>query len=186
MTYSQVYLVAEDTLLLLQAAQEEVRPDELVLEIGTGSGHIASTLSGTAKVVATDVNPHAVRHARMKGVDVVRADLFDGISGRFDLILFNPPYLPTGEGERIDDWFEYALDGGESGREVIERFVVQASSALAPGGRVLLLISSLTGENEVVRTLHESGFCVEVVKRAVIEGGEELLVLRCTIPSDRI
>ncbi|MDD1716860.1 MAG: 50S ribosomal protein L11 methyltransferase, partial [Methanoregulaceae archaeon] len=78
MTYSQVYQVAEDTLLLLEAAQEEVRPGELVLEIGTGSGHIASTISGIARVMATDINPHAVRHARMKGVEVVRADLFNG------------------------------------------------------------------------------------------------------------
>lgn len=179
MTHPQVYQVAEDTLLLLEAAREEVRPGELVLEIGTGSGHIALTLSCTATIVATDINPHAVRAARMKGVEVVRADLLNGISGRFDLILFNPPYLPTRDEERIDDWFEYALDGGESGREVIELFVRQISSALAPGGRILLLISSLTGEEEVNRILQESGFFVEVMKRAAIEGGEELLVLRC-------
>jgi len=42
--------------------------------------------------------------------------LFSGLSGPFDLIIFNPPYLPTLPRERIDDWLEYALDGGPTGR----------------------------------------------------------------------
>jgi release factor glutamine methyltransferase len=180
MGHSQIYQVEEDTLLLLGAARKEVRPGELVLEIGTGTGYIAASLMDIAKVVATDINPHATVCARKRGVEVIRADLINGISGRFDLIIFNPPYLPTSDEERIDDWLECALDGGESGRKVIERFIRQASSVLAPGGRILLLISSLTGEEEVKYIWRESGFHVSEVQRTAIEGGEELIVLRCT------
>ena len=95
--------------------------------------------------MATDINPHAVLCAHKAGIDVVRTDLFTGIRGPFDLVLFNPPYLPTQPEERMDDWLEYALDGGESGRAVIERFARNVGDVLAPGGRILLLISSLTG-----------------------------------------
>jgi len=96
-------------------------------------------------IVATDINPHAVFCAREQGVDVIRCDLFSGLRGSFDLILFNPPYLPTQPEERIDDWLEYALDGGATGRDVIERFAAGVGGVLAPGGRILLLVSALTG-----------------------------------------
>ncbi len=183
---SQIYQVEEDTVFLLGAAREEVRCGDLVLEIGTGTGHIAVALSGITKVVATDINPHATRYAHKRGVEVIRADLFKGISGKFDLIIFNPPYLPTSNEERIDDWLEYALDGGESGRTVIERFISQVSPVLAPGGRILLLISSLTGEEEVQCIWRESGFDVREVRRTAIEGGEELIVFRCTRKKDPV
>ncbi len=66
-----------------------------VLEIGTGSGYIAAALKEVADVIATDINPHAVCAAKQKGVEVVRTDLADGLRGPFDLVIFNPPYLPT-------------------------------------------------------------------------------------------
>ncbi len=74
----QVYQPEADTFLLLRAAQAEVKPGDRVLEIGTGSGFIASELARITGVVATDINPHAVRCARGRGVEVVRTDLFSG------------------------------------------------------------------------------------------------------------
>jgi release factor glutamine methyltransferase len=174
---SQVYPVEEDTLLLLRAARDECRLGDRVLEIGCGSGHISGELSRTAEVLATDINPHAVRAARKLGIEVVRADLFGGICGRFDLIIFNPPYLPTAPDERICDWLEYALDGGLDGRMVIARFIGSVGSVLAPGGRFLLLVSSLTGIGEVRDVIEKAGFRAEEVARTRIEG-EDLVVLR--------
>jgi len=176
---SQVYAPEADSVLLLEAARSEVRPDDLVLEVGTGSGLIAAELSRIATVVATDISPHAVFCARDAGADVVRTDLFAGMRGPFDLIVFNPPYLPTRPEERLDDWLEHALDGGKDGRAVIGRFAAGVGSVLAPGGRILLLVSSLTGIGEVQRLFADKGFLAIVVRQQEIEG-EVLYVLKMT------
>jgi release factor glutamine methyltransferase len=180
----QVYPVREDTLLLLEAALAEVRPSDRVLELGTGSGYIARHLAGIVSlIVATDVNPHACRAASSPGVGIARVDLTAGIRGKFDLVLFNPPYLPTGPEERLDDWLERGLDGGESGREVMARLLTDLPGVLAPGGRLLLLISELTGEGEVLRLLDGAGFRAGIVREARAEG-ERLMVVRVTRSGD--
>ncbi len=174
----EVYPPAEDSHLLLRAALREVRPGDRVLEVGTGSGFVAAGLSGrAAMMVATDISPHAVACARAGGVAVVRTDLFAGLCGPFDLILFNPPYLPTAPEERIDDWLEYALDGGPTGRDVIERFIAGVSGVLAQFGRVLLIISSLSGPGEVREAFARAGFVSFIVDEERVEG-ETLYVLR--------
>ncbi len=174
---SQVYSPEADTYLLLEAARLEVRPGDRVLEVGTGCGLIASELAGITGVVATDINPHAALCARKRGVDVVQGDLFCGIRSSFDLILFNPPYLPTQPEERIDDWLEHALDGGKTGRVVIGCFAEQVDRVLALEGRILLLISSLTGLPEVRDLFFQAGLISEIVLRKKIEG-EILYVLK--------
>jgi release factor glutamine methyltransferase len=176
--HPQVYPIEEDTVLLLEAALAEVRHDDRVLEVGTGSGYIAALLTGyAARVIALDINPHAVRAARAHGVEVVRSDLFAGIRGPFDLVLFNPPYLPTTPEERLDDWLEYALDGGADGRQTIARFFAGIDPVLASGGRVLLLVSSLTGPEEVLRLADVKGLSGTVVIERRVED-ETLLALR--------
>ena len=174
---SQVYQPEADTYLLLDAALAEARPGDRVLEVGTGSGLIAATVKKTCDTVATDINPHAAACAHMAGIEVVRCNLFDAVRGPFDLILFNPPYLPTEPHERIDDWLEYALDGGKSGRVAIEVFAAGIGRVLAPGGRILLLISSLTGPEEVKDLFAASGYFSEVIRQEMVED-EMLMVLR--------
>jgi len=174
----EVYPPAEDSSLLLRAALREIGETDRVLEVGTGSGYVAAGLSGrAAAVVATDINPYAAACARARGLAAVRTDLFGGLSGPFDLILFNPPYLPTAPEERIDDWLEYALDGGPTGRVVIERFIADAGRVLAPFGRVLLLVSSLTGLDEVRDLFARAGLVSFVVDTERLEG-ETLFVVR--------
>jgi release factor glutamine methyltransferase len=181
----QVYPVLEDTLLLLEAALDEARSSDRVLDLGTGSGYIARHLVGKAAlIIATDVNPHACRIASFAGVGVARADLTAGLRGHFDLILFNPPYLPTKPGERMDDWLEKALDGGESGREVIGRLLSDLPRVLARGGRLLLVISQMTGVEEVLGLLRDAGFEVGIVRRNRVEG-EDLLVVKAELSRDR-
>jgi len=180
----QVYAPEADTYLMLDAARAEVKPGDKVLEIGTGSGTISADLVRTANVVATDINPHAVFCARNKGVDVIQSDLFSGIRGTFDLVIFNPPYLPTQPEERIDDWLEYALDGGVSGRDVIGRFAEGIGGVLSPGGRILLLISSLTGLPEVRDLFSRQGFTSEIVLKKKVED-ETLYVLKIVRIADK-
>lgn len=97
-----VYDPGEDSYLLVEAALKEVKPDDRVLEVGTGSGVVSLFVKDIAtKVVATDISPIACRNARLNGVPVIRADLHSGICSRFDLIIFNPPYLPTVPEEQL-------------------------------------------------------------------------------------
>jgi release factor glutamine methyltransferase len=173
---SQVYRPEADTYLLLDAARAELKAGDRVLEVGTGSGLISRELAKVSDVLATEINPHAALYARNAGVNVVRTDLFAGIRGTFDLILFNPPYLPTRPEERINDWLEYALDGGENGRVVIERFAAEVGEVLAPGGKILLVISSLTGFTEVSALFTRCGFSCGTVMQQVVED-EVLYVL---------
>lgn len=171
---------AEDTFLLRDAALSEVLPDDSVLEVGTGSGEIAATVSRVAKrTLACEINPHAAFYAHeVNGVEVVRCDLFSAVSGKFDLILFNAPYLPTMPEERMNDWLEYALDGGISGCDTVFRFLREAPAHLKKGGRILLLISSLTGEEMVIRFAEECGFSAVAAAREREDDGEELIVLK--------
>lgn len=144
-----VYEPSDDTFLLVDAGLSEVRPTDSVLEIGTGCGLIAKLVAKKAQsVVTTDINPHAVTNARLNGVNAVQGDLFANLGRRFDFIIFNPPYLPT-QSKMPRDWLTQAWDGGSSGREVIIRFLAQVGRHLTAQGRVLLLVSSMTGYRQV-------------------------------------
>ncbi|WP_284014140.1 HemK2/MTQ2 family protein methyltransferase [Halobaculum litoreum] len=160
-----VYAPAEDSGLLAEAAVEHARG--ATLEVGTGSGWVAErvrTESDATRVIGSDVNPHAARRARDRGVEAVRADLLGPFrDGALDTVLFNPPYLPTDPDNEWDDWQEAALSGGESGRDLIEPFLDDLPRALAPDGVALLLVSSLTGFADVVEYAVDAGFRAETV-----------------------
>ena len=159
-----VYQPAEDSGLLAEAAIEAAHGR--VLEVGTGSGWVAAQVAAERglDVVGSDLNPHAARQARDRGVEGVVADLCSPFpADAFDTVCFNPPYLPTDPDNEWDDWMEHALSGGESGRELIEPFLADVGRVLAPGGVVLLLVSSLTGYDEVLSLVEDAGFSHEVV-----------------------
>ncbi|MFW5917707.1 MAG: HemK2/MTQ2 family protein methyltransferase [Halorubrum sp.] len=159
-----VYQPAEDSGLLAEAAVAEAHGR--VLEVGTGSGWVAERIAERRglDVVGSDRNPHAARQARDRGVQSVVADLCAPFrTAAFDTVCFNPPYLPTDPEYEWDDWMELALSGGESGRELIEPFLADVGRVLAPGGVVLLLVSSLTGYDEVLALIDEAGFDHDVV-----------------------
>lgn len=163
---TDVYQPAEDSHLLATTASERIDDEDLVLEVGTGSGYVAETIATEtgARVIGSDLNPHACERARDRGVESVRADLLEPFSDDvFDAVAFNPPYLPTDPDNEWDDWMEHALSGGESGREVIDRFLADVGRVLAPGGVVLLLVSSLTGVEEVVERAGSQGFSAVAV-----------------------
>lgn len=146
-----VYEPSEDSFLLADAALSEIRESERILEVGCGSGLISAVIKSNTKasVIGIDINPHAAKCTKENGIDVIRGDLLSCIKGRFDLIVFNPPYLPTGDGERQKGWLNAALDGGYDGRTVIYRFLEDAGRCLVPGGKILMLVSSLTGIDEI-------------------------------------
>jgi len=159
-----VYQPAEDSGLLAEAAVETAHGR--VLEVGTGSGWVAAQIADERDldVVGSDLNPHAARQARDRGVEAAVADLLSPFrADAFDTVCFNPPYLPTDPDNEWGDWMEHALSGGESGRELIEPFLADVGRVLAPDGVVLLLVSSLTGYDEVLDLIEEAGFAADPV-----------------------
>lgn len=141
-----VYEAAEDSQLLADAAIDRI-DDERVLDVGVGSGHVAARIATEtdARVVGCDINPEACARARSRGIDVVRSNLMDPfVADSFDVVVFNPPYLPTPPEREWDDPMEHALSGGEDGRRVIRPFLSDVGRVLRAGGRAYLLVSSLT------------------------------------------
>ncbi|MFC7076354.1 HemK2/MTQ2 family protein methyltransferase [Haloarcula halophila] len=174
-----VYQPAEDSALLARAAREAVEPGMRALDVGTGSGYVAAELAEAgADAVGVDLSPLACRQARQNGVQTVRGDLvapFQSLS--FDLVVFNPPYLPTPSETEWDDWMEHALSGGEDGRRLVDPFLSSVGRVLETDGEVLLLVSSLTDPDAVLAFGGEHGLDGE---RLVSEKHpyEELVVLR--------
>ncbi len=79
----------------------------------------------------------------------------------FDLIVFNPPYLPVPSEESLETPLERAWDGGPSGRGVIDEFLEKVENHLNPNGRFLFVQSSLSGVQETSEKLKEMGFRVK-------------------------
>jgi release factor glutamine methyltransferase len=160
-----VYEPAEDSFLF--AENLIVQEGDSVLDLGTGSGILAVLAAKVAdSVVAVDLNPFAIRCAlqntilnRIKGnISFLQSDLFSALhtNAKFDLILFNAPYLPSEKGED-STWIGRSWAGGTSGREVVDRFIAEVSSFLKPSGRVQLMQSTLTGVEETLSKFHING-----------------------------
>jgi len=201
-----VYEPAEDTFLLAECAVSEFEKtvadsrisssfsSAFSLEIGAGSGFVSAFLQSAfpnLNAFAVDINPNAVLCSGMNGVRVFESDMFQIFEAstsasfdsnvlkpqRFDLILFNPPYLPTADDEKIDSMLNYAFDGGISGRDSIDRFLAEVGAYLSENGFFLLLISSITGLEEVKDEMMKNGFSAEIIGKKKCSF-EELMVLK--------
>ncbi len=174
-----VYPPAEDSWLLQRAALRFARGRFLDLGCGTGIiGVTAALLPRVSQVVFTDVNPAALECARENAAAngvvpksvFLRSNLFSRLRGElFDVIAFNPPYLPTARGEKLRGSINGAFDGGATGRRVTDRFIKAASSRLKDGGVLLLVSSSLAssaldgnGNEETRAKLEAEGFSVSL------------------------
>lgn len=175
---SDVYEPCEDSFLLAQAALSIIQNSPKMLEVGCGSGIISAVIKNNTQAMITgiDINPHAAKCTKENGVDAIRGDLLSCIRGKFDIIIFNPPYLPTNDEERTSDWINVALDGGNDGRQIINRFLADARNHLAENGRILILVSSFTGIEEVKSKMISLGYFVEEISKERCNF-EELLVI---------
>ncbi|HEY2465646.1 MAG TPA: HemK2/MTQ2 family protein methyltransferase [Steroidobacteraceae bacterium] len=150
-----------------------------VLDMGTGSGVCAVFAARYARrVVAVDINPAAVRCARINAllnhlehnIDVRHGDLFAPVlAKRFDIILFNPPFLlGTPQNDRDRAW---------RSNDVAERFAADLSAHLQPGGFALVLLSSFGDAQVFLEAFRRRGFAVcELARRRFIN--ETLAIFR--------
>ena len=168
-TDDNVYVPAEDSYLL--ADNLEIKQGQNVLEIGTGSGIVAMYASRlTDNITVTDINFDACELARknfednnIENIEILFGNLFEPVENRkFDVILFNTPYLPTEEDEVLDNTINYAFDGGLNGRKVIDLFLNEVGNHLNDGGIVQMIQSSLSGNDETLEKLDSLGFIAEI------------------------
>ena len=139
-----VYPPSEDSVMLIESL--EISSDEKILEIGCGSGVVSIHCARHgADVVCGDINPAAVELTRANAekngavLEVTETDLFSGIDGRFDTIVFNLPYLPVQD----DGVLAKAWSGGDDGMGPLPRLIEEAPDRLEHGGRVVVVVSSL-------------------------------------------
>lgn len=158
-----VYMPAEDSELLAAAVQEHAFGKTLDLGTGSGLQGIVAAKKG-CQVTFADADDAALQcawsNALRNGVngEFVRSDMFGSIRGKFNTIIFNPPYVPVDRGEKHD----IAVDGGAGGRVLIDRFLAQYKNYVLFDHAVLLVESSLNdyerelraGSAEVVGKMH--------------------------------
>ena len=166
-----VYIPSDDTFLL--AENLEIKEGQSVLEIGTGSGLVSMYASLlTDDVTATDINYNALELAeknfKLNNINTIKlefGDLFEPVKDKkFDVILFNTPYLPTDSDDIINDDLNYAFDGGLDGRKVIDRFINQVSNHLNDKGIVQIIQSSLSDNDRTLDMFDRNGFVAEIAE----------------------
>ncbi|MBN2458834.1 DUF2431 domain-containing protein [Candidatus Woesearchaeota archaeon] len=180
-----MYEPQEDSYLLLKHVKELAFGK--VIDVGTGSGiqaEGAAMSPNVNQVYAVDIDEKAISELKKKEfcqgenckVTPLHSDLFANVSGKFDTIIFNPPYLPF-----EDDDKDTSLDGGEQGHELIEEFLNQAKKHLTPGGLILMVFSSRTGKEEVDKAIKKQGYKHELLEQKSLAFFEELYAYRITI-----
>ena len=183
---SSVLIPRQDTETLVEEALKTIKPGMRVLDLCTGSGCIIiSILHNVPDVygLATDISKQALNvakeNARLHGLaaDFEQSDLFRNIVGKFDVIVSNPPYIPSAEVVNLMPEvgkFEppEALDGKEDGLYYYREMIAACPDYLNPGGRIFFEIGFDQGE-EVTGMLRAGHF-------------EEIRVIRDLAGKDRV
>uniref|UniRef100_A0A1B0CPT4 Methyltransferase HEMK2 n=1 Tax=Lutzomyia longipalpis TaxID=7200 RepID=A0A1B0CPT4_LUTLO len=195
-----VYEAAEDSFLLLDALEEDliqIRAQKPILcvEIGSGSGVIitalAKSLSSSAHCIAIDINQHACKATKRTSqangatVDVIAMDLLSSFrANSIDLLIFNPPYVPTEENEAdSEDQATFAgclaksWAGGVDGCATVRRLLPSLGEKLSQSAAFYLLLLRENKPREMLKTFHEMGFTGSIVKERRIRG-EYLYILK--------
>jgi len=166
-----IYEPAEDSFLMLRILKEKIpflikkNSNLKFLEIGAGSGiHLETAKNSGIKlenIFSSDIDKKAVLHCKKLGFNCIHSDLFEKIPKikirrdpnsedrlikknrgfLYDLIIFNPPYLP--EDSREPENSKTATTGGKKGNEIIIKFLKQAKNFLSKSGKIFLITSSL-------------------------------------------
>ncbi len=176
-----VLIPRQDTEILVEYARKKLEPGRKLLDMCTGSGCILiSLLAVTEGVqgVGADISRDALLLAKENGSRLlpeekqpewILSDLFSAVQGSYDMIVSNPPYIPSGEiaalmPEVRDFEPAAALDGGKDGLVFYERMISACDAHLKEGGWLILEIGCSQGE-AVSGLLEAAGFdCVEIIK----------------------
>jgi len=183
----KVYGPSEDTYLLLKALDSFLDFGMKGLDMGTGTGIIARKMAEKADcVTAVDISNKSVKLAKentsdLENVKVLQSDLFQKIEKEtfFDIITFNPPYLPINPDESIKDEISIAWEGGKDGLYIIKRFLKDVCKYLSEEGIVLMISSSLISLDKIEKLANGKDMSCEIFLKEKIFF-EELYALKLT------
>lgn len=214
--YNHVYEPSEDSFILIDALELDLqslkeREPSICLEIGSGSGIVITALAKylqPACYFAVDINRYACNatartsRANNVNIDVINMDLLSSFKANsIDLLIFNPPYVPTPTAltlnipeqqklydDEADETFKSSCEdkllikswaGGKDGCEIINRVINSLNQILAPNGIFYLLIIKDNNPDKIMKDLLDLGFqAVQVIDRKI--RGEHLIVLKIT------
>lgn len=166
-----VLIPRQDTETLVEEVMRYLHDDMCILDLCTGSGCILLSLlkySNHCKGVGSDLSEAALKvaegNARALGLEAefIRSDLFERITGKFEIIVSNPPYIPSGEiPELMEEVREHdplmALDGGKDGLFFYKKIIAHAGDYLYPGGMLFFEIGCSQGD-AVSRLMRQAGY----------------------------
>jgi len=140
-----IYEPREDSYLLEEQVKKYSK-EKSFLDMGVANGiqSLSALKAGAKSVLAADIQLDVINFLKNKGIPAIQSDIFSNIkeNQKFDLIAFNPPYLPKDKKE--DRESSIITSGGKKGDEIILRFLEQAPKHLNKNGKILIVISSLT------------------------------------------
>ncbi len=175
-TLPGVFRPISDSRMLAEALRREtLPPGARVLDLCTGSGLLALTaaLRGVRDVTAIDVSRRALLTVRLNArlnrvrVRTLRGCLLEPVAGeRFDAIVSNPPYVPAAAGDLPRRGPRRAWEAGTDGRALLDRILAEAPGHLRPGGRLLVVHSSILGFEPTHEALEAAGLAVDIADRA--------------------
>ncbi len=193
LNYDKVYEPQEDSFLLLKSALDQIKNNmflssKKICEMGVGSGFVIKNIALEYKnniYFGFDLNSNAIDMTKsvfeQAGLEIVlyESDLFDKSVEKYDMIIFNTPYLPTEDDENIEDLSikDRALYGGLHGYEVIEKFILQINDNLLNEGLCVIILSSLSDYEHVILTLEHNCFEYEKIDSVNIFF-EEIIALK--------
>jgi release factor glutamine methyltransferase len=164
-----IYQPSEDSYLLSETLKKYLKdkPKNIkFLDMGSGSGIQAKTCRelGFSDILTADINPEAISHLKKQGFKTIKTDLFSHIEDKFNIIIFNPPYLPEDKREPEDS--KLATTAGKKGYEIIIEFLKQAKSHLSNNGEMLLLFSSLSKPSVIKKKAKELGYTLNLLNKS--------------------
>lgn len=176
----ETYKASDDTFLLADTFLK--RRFGRALEIGVGEGFITTTLARQAdSVVGTDINIEAIRKTRRRlvdqglasNVDLMVCDGADAVNWKFDICVFNPPYLPSD----IDD---ITVAGGEEGIETTKRWFDQCTRLLNDKARIFFVASNLANLDALLQHIDGRGFEANIIAKKKLFF-EEIFVIQANV-----
>ncbi|TKY63707.1 HemK methyltransferase family member 2 [Spatholobus suberectus] len=184
-SHQEVYEPCDDSFALVDALLADrnnllEHHPTLCMEIGCGSGYVITSLALIlgqegcgVNYIATDINPHAVRVTRETleahgvGAELIVTDIASGLeerlAGLVDVMVVNPPYVPTPEDEVGVEGITSSWAGGENGRSVIDRILPVADRLMSEKGWLYMVTLTANNPSEICREMRKKGYASKIV-----------------------